>query len=120
MNNDFSLKSLLEVMPPILKDRFPYLDIDLDDVCDSEIDLKTFVNELIKIESIIDNYVSISWDQYQKEFFIDQQDIEDIIDNINDVNETNKKEPKNNNSEKEKKRIKKKENEIMKIMIINH
>ena len=108
MNNDFSLKSLLEVLPPILKDRFPYLDIDLDDAFDSEVDLKTFVNELIKIESIIDNYVIISWDKYQKEFFIDQQDIEDIIDNINETNDTNEKEPKNNNSEKEKKKKKKK------------
>ena len=108
MNNEFSLKSLLEVLPPILKDRFPYLDIDLDDAFDSEVDLKTFVNELIKIESIIDNYVSISWDKYQKEFFIDQQDIEDIIDNINETNDINKKEPKNNNSEKEKKKNKKK------------
>ena len=104
IHNEFILKSLIDSIVPILKDKFPYLNINIKDALNSTIELEKFVDKPNNIALKIDNYIELTWDIVDDDFILEKQPVEDIIKNIyeKDKNKISKK--------KEKKRLKKRKN----------
>ena len=80
MNSDFSLNTLLDMLIPVLREKFPDSLFNMEHLIDSEISLNSFVEKfsnLCKNEKI-DNYADINWDGEKKDFIVEYYSLDEI------------------------------------------
>ena len=79
LNNDLTLPLFIDTMTSILKDKFPFSEINIKSAINSGISLKAFINNFDYMMYSFDNYKNLEWDEKEKKLKIISISINEII-----------------------------------------
>ena len=104
LNKDISLPLFIEIITPILKDKFPYSEIKITKVLNSGVSFKKFFEDFDYLMYSFDNYKILEWDENEKKLKITSSSSEEILNlwNIKDNTEKNLRNEEKKNIGKDK------------------